>query len=88
MINNQKEVVLEFNLPGFKREDINVKLSRNSVVIKARRKYKNKIQKKDFFHVEKSSRMFNYATTLPKINPDKAKIEFKGGVLRIKAPKE
>ena len=87
MKNNSKEVVLEFNLPSFKREDINLKLSKDSIVIKADKKFRNKIQKKDFFHAEKSHQKFYYATTLPKINPKKAKIKFDKGVLKIAAPK-
>lgn len=58
MKNNSKQVVLEFNLPDFKREEIKIKLSGNAVIIKAEKKFKKKIQRKDFFHVEKSHRKF------------------------------
>lgn len=85
---NSKEVVLKFELPGFKREDINVKLSKGSVLIKAKNKSRSRVQRKDFFHQEKSCRFFNYSTTLPRINPKKATIEFKRGVLKITVPKE
>lgn len=88
MKNNSKEVVLEFNLPGFKKEDINLKLSKDFISIKAEKKHENKVQKKDFFHHEKSYQAFNYTTTLPKINPKKARMEFERGVLKITAPKE
>jgi len=83
MKHNSKEVVLEFSLPEFKKEDIKVRFAKNSVVIKAEKKLEKKIQRKDFFHQEKIQRNFNYATTLPTINPKKAKAEFKKGILRI-----
>jgi HSP20 family protein len=87
MKNNSKEVALEFELPGFERKDIDIRLSKNSLVVRARRKEEKEVKKKDFFHQEKSSQAFNYATTLPDINPKKAKIDFKKGMLKITAPK-
>ena len=87
MKTNKKEIALEFALPHFNKSDIKLKLSRNSLAIKAEKKQAKKIQRKDFFHTEKSHHRFAYATTLPKINPKKAKIEFKRGILKIKAPK-
>ena len=70
-----------------KREDVKIRLSKNLISIKAERKTEKKVQKKDFFHSEKSAKVFNYATTVPLIDCKKAKIEFKKGVLKIKAPK-
>lgn len=53
------------------------------MAIKADKKHEKKVQRKDFFHQEKSAQSFNYATSLPKIDPKKAKIEFKAGILKI-----
>jgi HSP20 family protein len=88
MKNNSKEVVLEFNLPEFSKEDVRVNLSPKAVVIKAERKTKKKVQREDFFHKEKSYRRFSYTTTLPAVEPKKAKISFKKGILKIIAPKK
>ena len=88
MKNNAKEVIIELNLPEFSKKDIKVKLTKNSAVIKAEKKQEKRVQRKDFFHQEKSYKTFSYTTTLPAINPKKAKTEFKKGILRIKAPKE
>ena len=87
MKSNSKEVILEFNLPEFSKKDLSVKLFKNNISIKAEKKANKKIQKKDFLHQEKSYRGFRYSTTLPKINPNKAKINFNAGVLKIIAPK-
>jgi len=83
MKTDSKKVVLDFKLPDFKREEIKVKLSKNLLWVKADRKHKKKTQKKDFFHSEQAHQKFYYSTTLPKINPKKAKVEFKKGVLKI-----
>jgi len=87
MKNNKKEVILEFDLPDFSKRDIKIRLGKNSASIKAEKRQEKKVQRKDFFHAEKSYKSFSYYTTLPRINPEKAKTEFKKGKLKIKAPK-
>jgi HSP20 family protein len=81
------EIVLEFDLPQFERKDIDVRVSRDSVTVVAEKKMNKQIKKKDFFHRESSSSNFTYSTSIPEINPKKAKIEFKKGVLKITAPR-
>ena len=88
MKNNSREVVLEFNLPGFTKKDVKLKITKNSLIIKANKKHEKKIQRKDFYHQEKGSQSFNYVTTLPNINPKKAKTSFKAGILKIVIPKK
>jgi HSP20 family protein len=83
-----KEIVLEFDLNGFDKKDINLKLTRNSVVIKAKKKTDDKVEKKGFFQEEKSLRTFDYSMSLPEIVPKKSKISFNNGILKIAAPKE
>lgn len=85
---NSKHIELDLNLPGFEKKDIKVKISKNVLAVKALKKKESKIQKKDFYHHEKSFRQFSYFTSLPGINEKKAKINFKNGVLKIKAPKK
>ena len=84
---NSKEIIFEFNLPEYKREEIEIKLYKTSLIIRAHKKEKIKIQRPDFFHAEKIQKNFKYATTLPKIDPEKAKITFRNGKLLIIAPK-
>lgn len=84
---NSKEVYMKFNLPNFKKEDIKVRLSNNSLTIKAQKSKKSKIEKKDFKHIEKSSQNFKYSTSLPRIDKQKAEIRFNKGILTIRAPR-
>lgn len=88
MKHNSKQVEMEFELPGFDRKDIKINLSKNSASISAKKEREIKIKRKDFFHDEKTYRSFSYSTTLPSINPKKAKTQFKNGTLKIVAPKE
>ncbi len=88
MKNNAKEVILNLDLPGFNKEDIEVKINKNCVKVKAQKKSHKRIQKKDFFHEEKISKSFSYITTVPEIKPKKAKTKFSKGKLQIILPKK
>lgn len=87
MLVSDKEVEFEFELPHFKKDEIKVKINKNSVEIKGEKKHEIKMQKKDFFHEEKHHHTFHYMTTLPNVNPKKAKTSFSKGVLKIKVPR-
>jgi HSP20 family protein len=88
MKSNSKEVELKIPLAGFEKKDIKVKLTDKGLAVSAERKIQKKVQRKDFFHAESSSHVFAYQTTLPKVNPKKAKIQFSKGTLTIKVPKK
>ena len=88
MKSNKKDVILEFSLPEFAKKDIKVKVTKDSVVVKAEKKSQKKVKKKDFFHAESSHRVFNYATTIPAVDSKKTKITFSKGILKIKAPRK
>ena len=87
MLVSDKEVVMEFDLPNFKKSEVKVKLNKNSAEIKGEKNHVSKINRKDFFHHESHKHSFHYSTTLPTINPKKAKTSFSKGKLKIKAPR-
>lgn len=88
MKNTKREIILEFPLQGFEKDDIDTKITKNSLIVKAEKKHKKKIQRSDFFHFEKQKQNFFYATTLPEVDDKKAKITFNKGILKIKIPKK
>lgn len=87
MKENSKEIVLEFNLPKFSRKDIKIKITKNTITIKAERKDKVQIKKKGFFQGETINKTFDYSTNLPSVNHKNAKVTFTKGLLIIKIPK-
>ena len=88
MKHNKKEVVLDFDLPGFTKKNVKVKVNKDSVAVNAEKKQEKKVQKKDFFHKETSYSSFSYATTIPEVDPKKAKTKFSKGKLKIIAPRK
>lgn len=87
MKTNSKEVVLGLDLPGFDRKDVKIKIMKNGIVVKAEKKQEKRIQRKDFFHEQKTYKSFSYVTNTPEINPKKAKISFRKGKLQIVMPR-
>ena len=81
-------VVVKAELPGMKKEDINVELSGGVLKISGEKKREEKVEKKNYFRIERSSGLFERRISLPvDIQSDKAEASFKDGVLEIKIPK-
>ncbi|KHO50343.1 MAG: hypothetical protein QT05_C0052G0022 [archaeon GW2011_AR13] len=82
-----KDIELELDLPEFSKKDLDFEFTRNSIVVKANKESDQKINKKNFFKEEKSSKSFFYSVKVPTINPLKVKTDFQDGVLKIVAPR-
>lgn len=82
------DVVVKAEIPGMKKEDIDVNITDNSVTISGEKKKEEKVEKKNYFRVERSYGSFARTFRLPKeVQTDKAKANFKDGVLEIRIPK-
>ncbi len=82
------DVVVKAELPGMKKEDIDVKLTDNTIAISGEKKKEEKVEKKDFYRLERSYGSFAHVFTLPtEVQTDKVKAQFKDGILEIRVPK-
>ena len=82
------EIVVKAELAGMKREDIDVKLVDNTLVLSGEKKSEEKVEKKDFLRVERSFGTFNRTMVLPEgLDTKKIKASFKDGVLEVRIPK-
>ncbi len=82
------DVVVKAELPGIKKEDIEVNLSDDIMTISGEKKKEEKVQKKDYYSLERSFGSFRRSFRLPsEVLPDKAKAAFKDGILEIRVPK-
>ena len=88
VINRDKEVLVKAELPGVKKEDLEVSLADNSLTIRATTKHEEKEEKGEYFRRELSSGEFVRTVTLPaEVDGSKAKASFKDGILELTAPK-
>jgi len=81
-------VVVKAELPGMKKEDIDVDLTEDTITISGEKQKEEKVEKKDYHSIERSYGSFKRSFSLPsQVQTEKASAKFKDGVLEIKIPK-
>lgn len=75
---------IEVDLPGVKKEDIEIKVEDNYLTINATRKYKNEIKESDYYLCESNFGMFSRSFALSdSINKDKIEAKYEDGRLYL-----
>jgi HSP20 family protein len=88
IIDRDNDVLLKAELPGVKKEDIDVSLNESYVTIKGSTHAERKEEKGDYYRSEISSGSFSRTMALPcEVNVDKCAASFKDGVLELTMPK-
>jgi HSP20 family protein len=79
---------IEIDLPGIKKEDIEITTEDNILTISGERKYKDEVKEDDYYKVESRYGKFSRSFTLPeKVDVEKIHAESKDGVLEVVIPK-
>ena len=79
---------IEIDLPGVKKEDIEIKIEGNYLVINATRKHKNEIKEEDYYLLESRFGMFSRSFALAdNIDRDKIEAKYEDGRLYINLEK-
>ncbi len=82
------DVVVKTELPGMEKDNIDINLTDNTVTISGEKKKEEKVEKKNYYHLERSYGSFSRSFSLPaEVQTDKAKATFKSGVLEVRIPK-
>ena len=88
VIDRDSEVVVEAELPGVNKDDVDVSVTDNSVTVKATTSKEETEEKGEYYRREISKGYFSRTLPLPAaVKGDQAKAEFKDGVLRLTIPK-
>ncbi len=88
IIDRDDEVVLKAEVPGVKREDLDVSLTENTVTIKGSTRHEEKVEKGDYYRSEISRGSFARTVGLPaNVDGERTKASFKDGVLELVMPK-
>jgi len=85
---DQDAIVVETELPGMKREEITVTLTGDLLTISGKRESEKKVERKDYFRLERSSSAVSRSVRLPvEVQADKMTATLKDGVLEVRAPR-
>jgi HSP20 family protein len=89
VIENENEIVVKAELPGFKPDDVDIRVEGNVLTIRGEFKQENDNGKEGQYHVkERRSGTFTRSFTLPtNVDTSKANAEFENGVLYLTLPK-
>ena len=80
-------VVVRVDLPGMKREDIDVSLEDEMLVIRGHREQEKEVKEESYHRAERSAGSFYRALSLPEgIDPDAITATYKDGVLAVTVP--
>jgi len=81
-------IVLKAELPGVKRDDIDIQVHDNMLILKGERKFEKEVKEENYLRVERSYGAFHRSFTLPAlVQQDKIKAVLKDGVLELTLPK-
>lgn len=80
-----ESVVVKAEIPGIKKEDVEVKLTPDSITISGQKSAEQRIDQKDYFRLERSCGSFTRTCRLPvETITDTARAVFKDGVLEVR----
>ena len=80
--------IVKAELPGMKKEDINVSLHDGSLIVSGERKSETKSEGTEVYRAERFFGKFQRAVTLPTaVAASKVKAEYKDGILTVTLPK-
>ncbi len=82
------QVVLKAELPGLRKEEIEVEIAGDVVILSGKKVKAEKVEKKDYYRYERSAGAFTRTVKLPgPVEPEKATARLEHGVLELRAPR-
>ena len=88
LIDKEKEYDIKAELPGVKKEDLDIEIENNYITISAKKEEEHHEDKKAYKKSEFKYGEFSRSVYLPQeIDTDKTEATFENGILRIKAQK-
>jgi HSP20 family protein len=89
LIDRKGEVVVKAELPGVKKEDVELTVHDEALTLKGEFKVDKEVKKEDYYFSERRYGGFERTVTIPvEISADKAKATYKNGVLEVVLPKK
>ena len=88
IIDRDDDILVKAEIPGFKKEDLDVSLTDTAITIKGSTSEEKKEEKGDYFRSETMKESFTRTLALPgEVDGSKATSTFKDGMLEVVVPK-
>ena len=88
VIDHDEELVVRAELPGVEKEDVNVEITGDRLMIEAEREFEEEDEKKDFYRHELGYGKLMRTVSLPvEVDPERIVAELKEGILTVTLPK-
>lgn len=86
---SDKEFEIQFQLPGLKKEDIQINVDNDRLTVSGERKFENEKKEKNYHTVESHYGSFSRSFYLPdSVNAEKIDASYKDGILTVLVPKD
>lgn len=86
---DDKGIIFDMNVPGFKKDDISIDLQQNVLCICGKHEEKKEDKNTQFHRRERRTQSFERKFTLPEyVNLDDIKARYEDGVLNVVIPKQ
>jgi HSP20 family protein len=86
---DKKEVVVKADLPGMKKDEIDISVRGDLLTLKGEKKEETEVKEKNYHRIERSYGSFYREVLLPcSVDQGKIKASYKDGVLEVKLPKK
>lgn len=87
MFEEKDDIVVKAELPGIKKEDLEISVLGNQLTIKGERKKEEEVKEKGYYYSERSYGAFSRTVEIPKeVQADKVRATFKDGILEVRLP--
>jgi len=88
IIDRDKELVVRGELPGVEKDDVEVTIAGNRLMIEAEREFEEVDEKDEFYRHELGYGKLTRTVALPdEVDPDNIHAELKDGILKVTLPK-
>lgn len=88
VIEKDNEIIVNAELPGVDKKDLDISVTNNTVTIKGSTSHEEKEEKDDYYRCEISRGSYSRTLSLPaEVDEEKTKAKFKNGILKLTLPK-
>lgn len=85
--NDKHEIVLKAELPGLRREDIDLTVENNTLTIRGERKHAHEVKEEQYHRIERLYGSFSRSFALPNsVDAGNVRAEYKDGILTVVLP--